>query len=599
MSESPENSQTSTTNKAAGERSRGALDRLLIEASHILNLDLELNTLLKNISSILTDYLQADASAILLFGSPGRRADLFTYAEGRSRIIEIDAKAKDEGAAGLVIDSNKPLIINEFAGNENLQQAIGKRLNISCRNLMAAPIVRGDNFLGVIEVFNKKDGSDFGESDLEIMNALGEQIALAVANAKLLRRAQRKGREAQSLYEVGKMMSATIELEEILKIIVAEVSRLVRVNVATIYIVDPVDGSIKDIVWQGVPESYKTRLTLKIGQGICGWVAKTGQSVVLNDVSENKQYIQMRPETKSEIAVPLIAQDKVIGVFNVESDELNAYSQADLELLETFGSQAAVSIERALLYKEAMERKSFAEQLAVARRIQETFFPKNAPVIAGFDIAGVNIPSEAVGGDYYDFIDIVQNQIGLAIGDVSGKGLGAALIMAAFRASLKAEIRNNFAIRTIFGKVNSLLFESIERENYVTSVYGVLDTKNSVFTFSNAGHNPPLLFKAKGGIMELIEGGLALGMFPDSVYEERAIYIEKNECLLFYTDGVTEALDSVEQEFGLDRLKQLVGANKTLAAHAIIEKVFQAVQRHRDAGKPTDDLTMILVRRLT
>jgi len=598
MNESTENHPASIQDGQSAQQSRRTLDHLLIEASHILNLDLEVNTLLKNILNILTDYLNADASAILLFGSQGRRAELFTYASGQFQVVETDVPGKDEGAAALVIDRDKPLIINQFAENEKLKRVIDERLKITCRNLMAAPIIRGDSFLGVIEVFNKKAGGDFGEPDLEIMNALGKQIALTVANAKLLRRARRKSQEAQSLYEVGKMMSATIELEEMLKIIVAEVSRVVKVNVATIYIVDPADGSIKDIVWQGVPDSYKTKLTLKIGQGICGWVAKTGQSVVLNDVSENKQYIQMRPETKSEIAVPLIARDKVIGVFNVESDELNAYSQADLELLETFGSQAAVSIERGLLYKQAMERKSLAEQLAVARRIQETFFPKKAPRIYGFDIAGINIPSEAVGGDYYDFIDIVQNQIGLAIGDVSGKGLGAALIMAAFRASLKAEIRNNFAIRTIFAKVNSLLFESIERENYVTAVYGVLDTKNSVFTFSNAGHNSPLLFKANGEIMELTEGGLALGMFPNSVYEERAIYIEKGECLLFYTDGVTEALDSADREFGPGMLKQLVEANKKSASQAIIENVVQAVQQHRDAGKPTDDLTMILVRRI-
>jgi sigma-B regulation protein RsbU (phosphoserine phosphatase) len=304
----------------------------------------------------------------------------------------------------------------------------------------------------------------------------------------------------------------------------------------------------------------------------------------------------MRPQTKSEVAIPLISRDKVIGVFNIESDELNAYSQSDVELLETFGSQAAVSIERAILYQQAMEQKILEEELAIARKIQQTFLPQKYPSIPAFDISGVNIPSEAVGGDYYDFIDIVDNQIGIAIGDVSGKGIGAALIMAAFRASLKAEIRNNYAIRTIFAKVNSLLYESIERENYVTSVYGVLDSKNRVFTFSNAGHNPPLLFRTNGEIIELAEGGLALGMLPNSIYEERPVHINRNDLLLFYTDGVTEAQNQNNEEFGLLRLKNLVKESKEAGTKEIIDIVVNSVQKFKDPAKPLDDLTMILVK---
>ena len=583
-------------NQTSTEYKNYSFERLLIEASHILNQDLELPTLLKNVLTILTDYLEAEASAILISSGSDNRNELFTYVNDRDLIHSIDVKEEDKGVAKLVFESEKPLIINENQINDELKTAAEKNVGINVRNVMAAPIMRKSKIQGVIEVFNKRCGTDFNDSDLETMNALGDQIALAIANAKLIRRARRKTAVAESLNEVSKLMSGTLELEELLNIIVEQVSRLVSVDIATIYIVNPQDGSIEDIVSKGVPDTLKQKLPMKIGEGICGLVAKNGETVVVNDVSENTQYLSLCPDIKSEIALPLKSQGKVIGVFNVESETLNGYAQDDIELLETFASQAAVSIERAMLYEKAIEQKALEDELGIARRIQSTFLPKKNPVIDGFDIAGVNIPSEAVGGDYYDFIDIVNNQIGIAIGDVSGKGIGAALIMAAFRASLKAEIRNNYAIRTIFGKVNSLLFESIERENYVTAVYGVLDIKNRVFTFSNAGHNPPLLFKTDGRIIELSEGGLALGMFPDSTYEERPIYIDRGDILLFYTDGVTEAQDVDDREFGTGRLKELVSQSRNMTAKEIIYTIIKSVKKYKGRNNPLDDLTMVLAK---
>ncbi|RKX18318.1 MAG: hypothetical protein DRP26_05435, partial [Candidatus Zixiibacteriota bacterium] len=567
----------SQNNFSQPEGKKHSMERLLIEASYIINSDLELDSLLKNVLKILTKYLNAEASAMLLLDVSSGRSEFFVFSANQDLVSKSKSSKDDKGIIAMVTEKKKPMLIKKFTPGGHLKSIVDQKLGISARNLIAIPIKHKNEFLGVIEVVNKKDADNFDADDLEIMKALGEQIAIAIDNANLIQQARRKTREAQNLYVVGKLMAGKLELEELLELIVKRVSRLVKVDVATIYIVDPDDHSIKEIVSKGVPKHFQSKLTLKIGQGICGLVAKTGQSIVLNDVTENKQYISLRPQTKSEIAVPLKSQGKVIGVFNVEADKKNAYTKDDLRLMKTFANHAAVSIERALLYRRTIEQKALEEELAIARRIQKTFLPKRSPQIPGFDIDGINIPSEVVGGDYYDFINIVNNQLGIAIGDVSGKGIGAALIMASFRASLKAEIRNNFAIRTIFAKVNSLLYESIERENYVTAVYGVLDIKNHVFTFSNAGHNPPLLFKSDGEVIELQEGGIALGMFANSLYEERPLYIENGDILLFYTDGVTEAINKEGQEFGLNRLKNLVEDNRKSSAKDIINNITNTV----------------------
>jgi sigma-B regulation protein RsbU (phosphoserine phosphatase) len=179
---------------------------------------------------------------------------------------------------------------------------------------------------------------------------------------------------------------------------------------------------------------------------------------------------------------------------------------------------------------------------------------------------------------------------------VAGKGIPAALIMASFRASLKAEIRNNYAIRTICFKVNNLLYESLERENYVTAVYGVLDIKNRIFTFSNAGHNPPILRKKEGKIRHLTEGGLALGVIQNSEYKERVLNLKPGDVILFYTDGVTEAKNESDEEFGTKRLEKILSDNPDLKARELQDKIYQEVRSFTGTESKEDDLTMIIIK---
>jgi sigma-B regulation protein RsbU (phosphoserine phosphatase) len=227
-----------------------------------------------------------------------------------------------------------------------------------------------------------------------------------------------------------------------------------------------------------------------------------------------------------------------------------------------------------------------------------TFLPKSDPVIEGYDISGVNIPSEEVGGDYFDFIKIVDYQTGIAIADVSGKGIPASLIMASFRASLLAEIRNNYAIRTICSKVNSLLYESVERGNFVTAFYGVLDSKNGIFTFSNCGHNRPIVLRGDGSIEYLKEGGVALGVMPDSKYEEHAVFLQSGDAVVFYTDGVTEVDDSEGREFGQEGLIRALKRHGGLPSRQLHERLIEDVKTYASRDHVFDDLTIIVMKKI-
>jgi sigma-B regulation protein RsbU (phosphoserine phosphatase) len=327
-----------------------------------------------------------------------------------------------------------------------------------------------------------------------------------------------------------------------------------------------------------------------------GWVAKTGEAVIVPDVSTDSRYVAARSATRSELAAPLKVEGRTIGVFNLENDLPDFFHENHLELLTAFASHAAVAIERARLTRELLDRRRLEKELAIARDIQLSFLPKHAPSVPGFELAGAARPHAEVGGDYFDFIPVSDSRLGLAIADVSGKGIPAGLLMAGFRMCLLAEIRNDFAIRAVMRKVNTLLHESMDRDKFVTAFYGVLDYKNRVLIFSNAGHNPPIVARSDGSIEPLLEGGVALGVLADAVYEERPIALHPGDVLLLYTDGVTEAESPSGEQFGQWRLEQLLSRLREKSATEILDAVVSEVLSWVAERGQNDDLTLMVVK---
>jgi sigma-B regulation protein RsbU (phosphoserine phosphatase) len=285
-------------------------------------------------------------------------------------------------------------------------------------------------------------------------------------------------------------------------------------------------------------------------------------------------------------------------VFNIESDIVDAYHEGHLELVRAFAAQAAVALERARFTAELLERRRLEKELAIAREIQASFLPQSSPQIPGFDIAGATQSHDQVGGDYYDFIPIAETRLGLAIADVSGKGIPAALLMAGFRMSLLAEIRNDFAIRAVMRKVNSLLYESMDRDKFVTAFYGVLDHRNRVLTFSNGGHNPPILLRRGGGVEYLLDGGVALGVLKEAEYDDRPVVLFPGDVLVLYTDGISEAESTTSEQFGTQRLEQTVERLSAGTAQEIVDGLIAAVKEWAGERGPNDDLTLIVLKTL-
>lgn len=564
------------------------------EITSFLSGSLGLDELLSACTAFVHGQVRAEQVRFWLFRQGGRRLVCREIAPGTPEGYRELRLSPGQGLPGRTAEAKRTFLLGPSRDDADFRDE-----SPGWSSALAVPLVRRGQVLGVVECIDKAGGGPFTPRDARALESVAGEMTVAIENAQLYFDIRRRAAERATLLRVARALTQPLTLEDTLEAILDGLRRLVSYDAAAIFLLTP-DGKLCEAAaGRGYPPDWQRGTELVAGQGIVGWVTKTGESLIVPDTSKDKRYVVARPSTRSEMACPLIAEGKVIGAFNLESDREDTYSEAHLEVLQAFASQASAAIERARLLDEAMARRHLERELAIARQIQTSFLPESDPQIPGYDVAGVNLPYSEVGGDYFDFIRIVENQWGIAISDVSGKGIPAALLMAAYRASLLAEIRNHYTLRSIFAKVNTLLHESTDRGKFVTAFYGVLDSKNHVFTFSNAGHDPPLLRHADGSVESLTEGGLALGVLPDSRYEERPFGVRPGDILLLFTDGVSEATSSSGEQFGPGRLEQLLAEVESKSARGIVDAVVEGVTAFAGGtGALSDDLTVVCVKRL-
>jgi sigma-B regulation protein RsbU (phosphoserine phosphatase) len=412
------------------------------------------------------------------------------------------------------------------------------------------------------------------------------------------------------LLDITKTISRSLDLQEVVNLVMDTLDSLIPYDAAGIYLVK---CSRPFAEWEGGPDEtcvFHTEavrgydiadmqeLHLKMGEGLIGHVALSGNPFISPNVRKEPRYVNARARTRSEMVAPIISNQEVIGVFDLESDELNAYDEHDLEVLMLLASQVAIIIEKVMLHEQLIEKQRLETQLEIARQVQLELLPAKDPQLDGFDISAYNFPTEEVSGDYYDWVRIYDDQIGIVIADVSGKGVPAALLMAFLRASLRAASHIGYAPHISMSKVNYLLWESIERNQFVTAFYGILDATNRTLAYSNAGHNPPFLIDANGDAHFEERGGVPLGMFRDSRYYEYFASIEPGQIFVLYTDGVTEAMNSDGEEYGRNRLADAVRRARTLPARELIDFLHRDLMNWTDGRGAHDDVTFFIVKAL-
>jgi sigma-B regulation protein RsbU (phosphoserine phosphatase) len=411
-------------------------------------------------------------------------------------------------------------------------------------------------------------------------------------------------RKYRLLLELSQKISRTLDLPAVLAELLAALRSAMAYDAAGVFVLNravplrPDANLIAGMVQVGFDHPLADDPMLRKGKGIIGHVIRSGETVLAPDVSRDPRYVAGRATTRSELAVPIVSEAGVIGCLNVESDAAAAFSDDDAELLQFFASAAALSIEKALLHRQVLEKQRIEHQLSVAREVQFGLLPGAPPRLAGYDMAAVNLPTHAISGDYYDYVPLDKQRLGLVVADVSGKGIPAALIMATFRAALRTELRRRAELHAVAARLNRAVLEFRDAARFVTAVACVLDTASGRLSYVNCGHNPPLLLRGSGARETLSLGGSALGLFAEERFEPGTAELRPGDSLVLYTDGVVEPANGTDVEFGVERLEAAVRAAQGRPASEALRSVIDATRAFSGRDAYDDDFTLVVLHRL-
>lgn len=392
------------------------------------------------------------------------------------------------------------------------------------------------------------------------------------------------------LQRAAQKITSILDLDQLIEQIVNDVARSFGCVEANIYLHDEARGEMTLAGVCGCTVNHKG-LCLKVGkEGMVGYVAGTGQMRYAPDVSKDPYYIGCEPKVQSEVAIPLLVDNKLVGVFTASHPDLDAFPSEQLRLLQALCGHVAIAVQNARVFqKERRERERLDREAEEARLIQQSLLPRTSPFIPGMVVAGTSVPAGAVGGDWYDFIPLDDGCWGLVLADVSGKGTAAALLMSATRGMVRS-LATCCGPASVLTKLNRLLVEDIPSGRFITMIYAVLNPDKRTLTFASAGHLPPLLIGDSGTRYVNTEKGLPLGL-ANSEYTETKLDLAPDSRVLFYSDGITEAENFDHEEFGYDRLR-----TEAQATDACPEKLINTVRTYVNGHGLQDDATAILIK---
>jgi serine phosphatase RsbU (regulator of sigma subunit) len=341
---------------------------------------------------------------------------------------------------------------------------------------------------------------------------------------------------------------------------------------------------------------------IRVSRNVLDEVVIRGKSVLTSDAQHDPRFASgtvVLQGVRSVLAVPLGVSDKVFGIIYADSPIAEGRFTEDHLKVLTLASVAAIRVENARLVEARLERERFERELALASEIQQRFQPTAPPHVSGYELQGISFPCYEIGGDYYDFIERDDGRLVIALGDVSGKGTAAALLMSSLHAAIHAQSASHNSLVATISAVNRYLADNIPANRFVTLFYAELDPQSGTLSFLNAGHNPPLIVHSAGTVEQLASGGLPLGIKPDAEYREGRTQLQKGDVLCIYSDGVTEAVSPTGEEFGATRLYEVVSRNIEASAAGIRDRIESSLTKFAQGTSAADDITLVIVKRQT
>lgn len=565
----------------------------MLEIARALNASLTLETALARVLELASTAVDADAASVFVRAEEDQDELEVSFAR-RGGAVEEGTVSKTLGLSGHVLETGEAVEVADVRDEPRFRGKLDSRFGTRTRSLMAVPMRRRDDLAGLMEAL-REEARPFEPHDLAFLQAVADELAVAVENARLIQQLHWELEVREILLEAARKVGSSLDMEEVLDHLLSLLARLIPYDAAGIYLLDTDTGGLVKVEHRGYPSGTEEVLRNRPGTGITGWVARHRRSLNVGRVEDDPRYLKARVSTRSEIAVPVIWADEVIGVITLESDQPDAYTDRQVTLLEMIGGQVASAITNARLYEEQVERARIEHELSLSREIQCALFPDRPLDGDRVEALGINVSSSAVGGDYYDHFEECDHHTLLAIADVSGHGLYASLLMSALRAGVHMSRGTHPNPARLAAQLNGLLYGSTPDNRYVAAVLALLDTRTGTLRYCNAGHVPPVWLRDDAE--RLLEGGgLILGSFANSAYELREISLQPGDLLAFYTDGLTE-MESVEGEpFERTRLTTALRDLRERPLEEIMDEIRRRARRHRAGSERVDDVTLMLVR---
>jgi len=562
------------------------------EITAVLNLD----ELLQKIPQLIARITKFQAFAVYLLDPRGEELSI-AYAVGYPDDVVWTLRVKvGQGLVGTAVAEGLPLLVNDVHADPRYVEAVpGSNAEL------VVPLRRKGRVIGALNLLSDTKGQ-FTEIDEMLLRQFGAHVAVAIENARLFEHEREYTSTLETLSEIGREFGAILNLDELLTRIANLTRRLIDYRTFGILLVNDRTGELE----MKVAVRYGDKITvprIKIGHGIVGHAALHKIPINVPDVSVDARYVKVVDDARSELAIPLMLMDRCIGVFDLESPELDAFSKGHVDILTLLASQAAVAIENARLYERIRSNEVRLEkEIRFAQRVQAALLPVELPKrMRHVDVAARLEPARGLGGDFYDFLAPEPNSLVVAVGDVSGKGVPAALYSAfagelvrsrTFRRRYAPE---RFTPAGVLMSSNIILHERQLEEYYCTLCYALFDMKRRVVTIANSGLPYPV--RCSGDTVAQVEiPGVPLGLFAGSTYDELAFDLVAGDLYVFCSDGVYEANDARGRYFGNERLLKIVTDMRQQSAREIVDAIFSAVQDFRGDTPPNDDMTAVAVR---
>ncbi|MBZ5657675.1 MAG: GAF domain-containing protein [Acidobacteriia bacterium] len=566
------------------------VEPLLLEVADVVNTTLDLETTLRRVAEVVRKVIDYEIFAILLLNE--QRQELYVrFQVGYPPEVADRMRIKiGEGVTGRAAQSRQAVLVGDTATLDYYIPAVP-----NVHSELAIPLIVKNRVIGVIDI-EAREKEYFTEEHKRLLTLIASRMGVGIENARLHTRITRQARALLLLNEIAQELTSILNLDELLKRIAELLNRLIDYQMFSILLVDASGEKLQHRFSQRFQERLHLKHDIPLGRGVVGYAAQAKEAVLVPDVSKNSRYIAVNPETKSELAVPLIYKEKVIGVLDLEHTRRGYFTEDHKRTLTTLAAQIAIAIENARLYEEiARQEQRLERDLALARELQFRLLPHSQPKMNNLEVEAKFVPARAIGGDLYDFVPYSLSRLGIAIGDVSGKGAPAAIYAALVSGILRSHAPIEPGPAEMLSAVNLSLAERRIEAQFVSIIYAVWDDEQRTLLVANSGLPRPIY--CHDGKTEVIEAtGLPLGMFDEAEYDEFKFRAKPGDMFVFFSDGILDARNRHGESFGRERVEKLVAGCVAQSPDCVVNNIFNAVTEHAVGVDAFDDQTVVAIK---